>query len=120
MAAKLGMDDIINVGRNKKVKVSELVDTKGQIFNLIKKGIEFDDDVLKSAHIIKSNRNDTVSNVIIEHECEKGKSYEKDKESLKTILKSLNTIDNQSEEAYDEDINIEQEEENILFEEDEY
>ena len=62
MKIKLGMDDVINVGKNNKITVSELVPVKGEIFNLIKKGFEFDDEVLEKAHIKKIVRDEKIIN----------------------------------------------------------
>jgi hypothetical protein len=104
----LSMSDTINVGRNKKVLVSDLVGVKGEIFNLIKKGLRFDDEVLKEAHITKTIRDVRINNCDIEHKPIKNKEYTKETESLKNILKSINTIDKiQESENYVENENQE-------------
>lgn len=106
MEIKLGMDDVVNVGKNNKITVSELVPVKGEIFNLIKKGFEFDDEVLEKAHIKKIIRDIQFKNVVVMHEQEKNRNkYVKETESLKSILKSLNTLDNPTEETYNVDEN---------------
>ena len=98
----LTMSDTVNVGKNKKVLVSDLVPVKGEIFKLIKKGLQFDDEVLKEAHIIKTIRDVTVKSVIVPHSREK-KTYEKESQSLKNILKSINTLETyEGEEIVDE------------------
>lgn len=118
MKIKLGMDDVVNVGKNNKITVSELVPVKGEIFNLIKKGFEFDDEVLEKAHIKKIVRDEKINNIIVEHTHEKNKTYNKESESLKNILKSLNTIDKQNEDTFLSEDNANQDtEETFLHEE---
>ena len=121
MEIKLGMDDVVNVGKNNKKTVSELVPLKGEIFNLIKKGFEFDDEVLEKAHIKKIIRDVQFKNVVVIHEQEKNKDkYVKESESLKTILKSLNTLENQTNEMFVNQTNSTDEEVDTTFlEEDE-
>lgn len=94
------MDDSVNIGRHKKMLVSDLVKTKGEIFNLIKKGLQFDDEVLKETHIKKTIRDVRVGTIIVPHQKE-NKTYEKETESLKNIIKSLNTLDKQTNETFD-------------------
>ena len=118
----LTMSDVINVSKNKKVLVSDLVHIKGEIFSLIKKGWQFDDEVLKEAHIRKIVREPKVRFVIVDHEQEKNKDkYLKETESLKNILKSLNTLDNQTEESFNnlEEYKEEEPIDNSYLEEDE-
>ena len=118
MKIKLGMDDVVNVGKNNKITVSELVPVKGEIFNLIKKGFEFDDEVLEKAHIKKIVRDEKINNIIVEHTPEKKKTYNKETESLKNILKSLNTIDQQNADTFLSEYNTNQDtEETFLYEE---
>lgn len=120
MEIKLGMDDVVNVGKNNKKTVSELVPLKGEIFNLIKKGFEFDDEVLEKAHIKKIIRDVQFKNVVVMHEQEKNKDkYVKESESLKTILKSLNTLENQTNEMFVNQTNNTDEEVDTTFLEDE-
>ena len=106
----LTMSDTVNIGKNKKVLVSDLVGVKGEIFKLIKKGLQFDDEVLKEAHITKTIRDVKVCNVITTHEKDKKRTYGKETESVKNIIKSLNTLDNQNIEDFngDEDTNEEE------------
>lgn len=100
------MDDVISVGKNDKVMVSDLVEKKGEIFKLIKNGFLFDDEVLEKAHIKKIIRDVQFKNVVVMHEQEKNRNkYVKETESLKNILKSLNTLDNPTEETYNVDEN---------------
>lgn len=93
----LTLKDTINIGKGKrKVPVAELVESKGEIMNYIKNGYIFDDEVLKLAHITKRVGKPTVTIEVVDRKVAKEKKYAKDTESLKNILKSLNTIDNQS------------------------
>lgn len=117
MEKLLTMNDTVNIGKNKKVLVSDLVPIKGEIFRLIKKGLQFDDEVLKEAHIKKTIRDVKVESVFVTHSCEK-KTYTKETESLKNILKSINTIENQTSEVNNgEDIGDEVPVEDILTDE---
>jgi len=115
------MDDVISVGKNDKVMVSDLVEKKGEIFKLIKNGFLFDDEVLEKAHIKKIIRDVQFKNVVVMHEQEKNKDkYVKESESLKTILKSLNTLENQTNEMFVNQTNSTDEEVDTTFlEEDE-
>ena len=87
MKIKLGMDDVVNVGKNDKITVSELVPVKGEIFNLIKKGFEFDDEVLEKAHIKKIVRDEKINNIIVEHTPEKKKTYNNVLKVARLIMK---------------------------------
>ena len=49
MDKKLTLNDTINVTKNKKVLISDLVGIKGEIFKYVKKGFWFDDEVLEKA-----------------------------------------------------------------------
>ena len=82
------------------------------------KGFEFDDEVLEKAHITKIVRDEKINNIIVEHTPEKKKTYNKESESLKNILKSLNTIDKQNEDTFLSEDNTNQDtEETFLHEE---
>lgn len=62
------------------------------IFKLIKKyGYSFSDDVLAEAGIRKTVRNETFTNVIVEHDQVKpdNKKYKKDKKSIDEILDEI-------------------------------
>jgi hypothetical protein len=97
MEKELTLNDSINVGKGKKkVLVSDIVNIKGEVFKYIKQGYLFDDEVLKLAHITKHVGPVTIKNEIVERKVNKIKEYPKETESLKNILKSLNTIENQS------------------------
>ena len=100
MSKKLKLDDVIKLEKRKKVLVSDIVGLKGKIFELIKEGFEFDDEVLDKAHIKKTCRDEMAYCQITDHKEKKKKEYAKDSESLKSILKSLSTLDNQTEETF--------------------
>ena len=95
MTQKFTLNDKINISKNRKVLVSELVGIQGEIFKYIKKGFDFDDEVLEKAGIKNTIRDEKVVTVLVEHEKIKEKVLPKETESLKNILKSLNTLDNQ-------------------------
>ena len=96
MDKKPTLNDTINVGKNKKVLVSDLVGIKGEIFKYIKKGIWFDDEVLEKAGIKRIIREEKVETVFSDKKTksENIKIYPKETESLKNVLKSINTLDN--------------------------
>ena len=96
MNKKLTLNDTINVGRNKKVLVSDLVGIKGEIFKYIKKGIWFDDEVLEKAGIKRTIREEKIDTVFFDEKTKLKniKIYPKETESLKNVLKSINTLDN--------------------------
>ena len=109
MNKKLTLNDTINVGKNKKVLISDLVGIKGEIFNYVKKGFWFDDEVLEKAGIKRTIRDEKVETVFVDQKTKPKniKIYPKETESLKNVLKSINTLDN-----IDNDNNIVFEEEN--------
>lgn len=95
MNKKLTLNDTINVGKNKKVLISDLVNIKGEIFKYVKKGFWFDDEVLEKAGIKRTIREVKSECVFIEKEKQLNvKTYPKETESLRNILKSINTLDN--------------------------
>ena len=95
MDKKLTLNDTINVTKNKKVLISDLVGIKGEIFKYVKKGFWFDDEVLEKAGIKKIIKDVKVECVIVDKEKQqKVKTYPKETESLKNILKSINTLEN--------------------------
>lgn len=96
MNKKLTLNDTINVGRNKKVLVSDLVGIKGEIFKYVKKGIWFDDEVLEKAGIKRTIREEKIDTVFFDEKTKPKniKIYPKETESLKNVLKSINTLDN--------------------------
>ena len=103
----LTMEDSINLGKGKKIAVTDLLKVKGGVFEYIKNGYQFDDEVLEKAHIKKTIRNQRVTGEFATPRITKTKTYEKDTESLKNILKSINTLENpKTNNNDDEDDNI--------------
>ncbi len=102
---KIRLEDTINLGRGKKIMVSELVKNKTELFNYIRNGYNFDDEVLSLAGIKRTIRNEKIITTCNENPIKEDKKLPKETESLKSILKSIHTIDNQS---FEEDINEEE------------
>ena len=94
MAEKLKLTDKITFGKKQKVCVSDLVEIKGEIFRLIKEGYQFDDEVLEKAKIKKVVRNTKVTSEIIRPKKTDSKVYPKETENIKSILKSINVLEN--------------------------
>lgn len=92
----LTLKDSINLGKGKKIPVSEIVNKKGEIFNYIKNGYQFDDEVLEKAHIVKKISNERIISDCVEYKKVDKKALPKETESVKNILKSINTIDSQN------------------------
>ena len=104
MDKKLTLNDTINVTKNKKVLISDLVGIKGEIFKYVKKGFWFDDEVLEKAGIKKIIKDVKVECVIVDKEKQqKVKTYPKETESLKNVLKSINTLDNNDNITFEEE-----------------
>lgn len=72
-------------------QVSNLID-KGSIFQMIKKGYRFDDEVLKLSNITKTVRDRHTELVVVDHEKDT-KKYKKDTATLKEIIKEINTLE---------------------------
>ena len=86
---KLTMGDTIKNGAfaNKTVE--------GAIFSMIKDGYEFDDEVLKAAHIKKIIRDEKIDFVVnTNKDNNRSNPLPKETTSLKQILAELNTLDN--------------------------
>ena len=109
MGKKLTLKDSIKIGKKQKITVEEIIDKKGEIFKYIKEGYEFDDEVLEKAHIKKNVKNTKIISGYISALKQKEKPLPKETESVKNILKSLNTIEEQNTnddffEQVDEDV----------------
>lgn len=115
MNKKLTLNDTINVGKNKKVLISDLVSIKGEIFNYIKKGFWFDDEVLEKAGIKRTVKEVKTECVFVDREKQpKLKTYPKETESLRNILKSINTLDNIADNYHEpEEILSDDEDDNV-------
>lgn len=111
MDKKLTLNDTINIGKNKNVLISDLVHIKGEIFKYIKKGFDFDDEVLEKAGIKKTVRDFKTETVLVEHIKPKHiKVYPKETESLKNVLKSLHTLEYMEDDDNTEDFSNNNEE----------
>ncbi len=97
MSKKLQINSIIDNGKYKGQKVSDLVKNKKIVFSLIKDGIDFDDTVLSLAGIKRNIRDVKVKQVLIEHDVDT-RTYAKETTSLQKILKELRTLDNVDDE----------------------
>lgn len=85
--------------------VRDLIEESGSrdIFKLIKRGYRFDDEVLKSCHISKTVRDESVYNEFAEHLKPKtNKVYKKDTASYEDIVESLSNVEIDENEEYEE------------------
>lgn len=83
----LTRNDNIKIDR-KNVSVSEIMYDKRSIMSLIRNGYMFDDDVLSQAGIKKIVSQPVTKFEVVEHERD-NTVYQKDKESITKIIKSL-------------------------------
>jgi len=106
---ELHLDSVIEAsGKYKGMTVQEVIDKKkSAVFQLIKKGLIFDDEVLKVCNITKTIRDRKAINVIVDHDKPAVKKLAKDTASLKDILKEINTL-----EYYEDEKNKETDENN--------
>lgn len=72
-------------------KVSDLIEKKS-IFQMIKKGYRFDEEVLKMSNITHTIRDHKIDLVIVDHEKDT-KKYKKDTATLKEIIKEIDTLE---------------------------
>lgn len=95
----LTMNSTIKLGKNKDVKVSELVGIKGKIFSLIKDGYYFDEEVLSAANITHTIRDRKIYSCVRDKVLYDTKKFPKDTMSTKQIIAELNTITKMGENA---------------------
>ena len=88
---KLGINDIFEEGKYKGKKVSSVASNKKVIFDLLKTGCAFDDEVLEMAGIKKNVHDVKASTEVVEHEKDT-KVYPKETESLAKILKEIEVL----------------------------
>ena len=90
----LNINSEMTVGKYKGKTVKYILENdKKEIFNLLKQGVSFNDDVLSLAGIKKNIRNVKITQVFTEHKKDT-KIYEKETASLSKILKEIRTLDN--------------------------
>lgn len=92
---ELHLDSVIETsGKYKGLTVQEVIDKKkGAIFQLIKKGLSFDDEVLKVCNITKTVRDREVISIIADHDKAPVKKLKKDTTPIKEILKEIDTLE---------------------------
>lgn len=93
---KLKLTDIIEEGKYKDKKISELIGNKKSIFELLKEGYILDDEVLIQSHIKKNVRDMTTYQEVVKHEKDT-KVYPNETANIAKILKDLETIEKQSQ-----------------------
>lgn len=92
---KLTMNDTIKNGKYIDKTVEEVTKIRGAIFSMIKDGYEFDDEVLKTAHISKTIRDERIDFVVNPHKDDNSsKPLPVETASMKQILAEINTLDN--------------------------
>lgn len=89
-----GMDDQLSYGRIKGKTPRQLIEkNKRKIFDLIKNGFSFDDDVLKNAGITKKITNVRVYNSFCDHYSGETKKMPKERLSYDRIMEELSMTD---------------------------
>ena len=92
---KLTMNDTIKNGKYIDKTVEEVTKIRGAIFSMIKDGYEFDDEVLKTAHISRTIRDERIDFVVSPHKDDNSsKPLPVETASMKQILAEINTLDN--------------------------
>ena len=101
---ELTLDYVITKGKFKGKTIAEVIDIdRHEIFNMLKKGFYFDDDVLKTAHITRHIRDSKIIHTIIDHKTVKDtKVYPKDTKKVSEIIDSMNYINNDYDDDFDD------------------
>lgn len=84
----------------------KLVHDRKEIIYLCKKGYSFSSDVMETAGFIKHVNKVTTVLSVVEHEKDK-RTYEKDTTDIKSIIRSISTLDNCDDELVGIDDNNE-------------
>ena len=89
---ELTLDYVITKGKFKGKTIAEVIDiNRHEIFNMIKKGFYFDDEVLKAAHITRHIRDSKIIQTIIDRKVVKDtKVYPKETKKVSEIIDSMN------------------------------
>lgn len=89
---KLGLKSIIQRGKDKGRKVSDIISKdRKRVFGLIREGFQFDDEVLSAAGIKKTIREEKTVTQIVTHEKD-NRVYQKDTMRLDRIISELLTV----------------------------
>lgn len=106
---KLYKESIVEIGKYKGKKISELMKDKKKIFSLIKEGFNLDDSVLVESGIKKVIHSVSGSCVVVEHNNEELKvKLKKDTIDAKTLISEMEyEFSNSKIEIEEEQVNIE-------------
>lgn len=75
----------------------KLIKDRKEIIELIKKGYQFSSEVMERAGFVKHIRNVTTKLAVVEHKKD-NRIYEKDTSDVKSIIRSISTLDNGNDE----------------------
>ena len=108
---KLSLESVIENGPYKGNTVRDIIKTdKKQLFDLIKRGVLFEEEVYKEARIQHNVRDYEIKHEVVDKiKLKDTKIYPKETESVKKIMESLLTLNNTS---YDYDDNYYNNDEN--------
>ena len=102
MAKILDLKSRVPEGKYKAMIIEDsLIHDRKEIMNLIKKGYSFSSEVMETAGFIKHIRKVTTSLSIVEHKKDT-RVYEKDTADIKSIIRSISTLDNGEIETVDD------------------
>ena len=102
MAKILDLKSRVTEGKYKATIIEDsLIHDRKEIMNLIKKGYSFSSEVMETAGFIKHIRKVTTSLSIVEHKKD-NRVYEKDTADIKSIIRSISTLDNGEIETVDD------------------
>ena len=93
---KIDLNYVVEEGKYKGKKISDLVSNKKTIFELLRNGYNFNDEVLLKAGIKKTIRDIKTTTEVVHHEKD-AKVYPKETASVSKILKDLETVVNQTQ-----------------------
>ena len=101
---ELTLDYVITKGKFKCKTIAEVIDIdRHEIFNMIKKGFYFDDEVLKAAHITRHIRDSKIIQTIIDRKVVKDtKVYPKDTKKVSEIIDSMNYTNDDYDDDFDD------------------
>lgn len=90
----LHLDSIIeSTDKYNEKRVSDIIENKREwVFQMLKKGYRFDDEVLKKAHIKHETRDHKIELIISDH-AKDNKTYKKDTATFKEIIKEIDVLE---------------------------